>query len=346
MVWGALLCGVIVNARAEKAASFEFLRLPTGARTSAMGGAGVAEAKGMAGAHINPAGLGRLWRDEISLTSARWIDDAHFQSAGMAHPLALGGAVSGSILSMDYGDIAGYSPTGGAEGHVSARDAVVRLGYGRASGRRLFWGLQGAYATETLVDETDHGTAGDGGILWVPFREGPCRSLTLGGAFHNWGKGPHTLQAGFNARPFFESLSLSVDGQKTPGESVSLLAGGEYWARGAVALRLGYNARTAKEGSGVSFGFGFRAWDFDVDYAFIDFGALGETHHMGLTYRFGSVAEKYYERGLVSLQRKDYAHAVVHLARAVSVNPQHRRALLRLREANELFQKQLNPPAP
>ncbi|MBK8575925.1 MAG: hypothetical protein IPN90_09700 [Elusimicrobia bacterium] len=345
-VLAAIFFGAVVNVHAKKADTFEFLRLPSGARTSAMGGAGAAEAKGLAGAHINPAGLGRLWRDEISFTGARWIDDAHYQSVGMAHPFARGGAVAGSILSLDYGDISGYGPTGGAEGQVSARDAVVRLGYGRSAGDRLFWGLQGSYATETLADETDQGTAGDGGILWVPFRAGWFRTLTVGGAFHHWGKGPQNVQAGVNLRPFFEGMSLSVDGQKSPGEPISILAGAEYWARGAVALRLGYNGRTAKEGSGVSMGFGFRAWDLDVDYAFIDFGSLGETHHVGLTYRFGSVAEQFYERGLVSLQRKDYAQAVVHFARAISLNPQHRRALARLHESNEFLQKQLHPRTP
>lgn len=90
-------------------------------------------------------------------------------------------------------------------------------------------------------------------------------------------------------------------------------------------------------------GFGFRAWDLQVDYGYVGFGALGETHHLGLTYRFGSVAEKHYERGLASLQQKDYAQAVIHFARAVSLDPNHRRALLSLREASGKLQEQEHP---
>jgi hypothetical protein len=53
-----------------------------------MGGAGVAEAKGWAGAQINPAGLGQLRRDEVTFSGARWIDDVRYQSAGLCPSLS------------------------------------------------------------------------------------------------------------------------------------------------------------------------------------------------------------------------------------------------------------------
>ncbi|MBL8023277.1 MAG: PorV/PorQ family protein [Elusimicrobia bacterium] len=337
-------------AQAGRTDSFEFLRLPTGARTSALGGAGVAEATGLAGIQINPAGLGRIWRDEVSLSGARWIDDVDVQNLGFAHPFMAGGALAGGLTTLSYGDIPGYSPTGGSEGNVNARDTATRLGYGRNFGSRWAWGVQGTYAQEQLAGTSAHALVLDGGGLWSPARQGPLKTLTFGAAFRHWGQNPkfqgkneslpRSLQAGVNFRPFFEGLSVSVDGLFPAGQSPSLVAGVEYWARDAAAFRVGFNGREAREGSGVTLGLGFRAWDLDVDYGYVPLGALGEIHHLGITYRFGNMAEKHYARGVVSLQSKDYAQAVIHFARAISKNPDHRRALIGLRDANALLQKQ------
>jgi hypothetical protein len=122
----------------------------------------------------------------------------------------------------------------------------------------------------------------------MAMKRNPCRAL---------------VQAGVNLRPLLRDVSLAFDEIFSPDKSPSFVAGAEYWARGAVALRLGYNGREAQEGSGLTLGLGFRAWDLEVDYSFIGYGDLGETHHVGLTYRFGRLAEKHYELGLVSMQK-------------------------------------------
>lgn len=359
---GVVFCGALLmvscwamSLHARRADSFEFLNLPAGARPSAMGGAGVAEAQGWAGAQINPAGLGRLRRDEVVLSGARWIDDVQFQSAGYAHPFLEGGALSGSIVTVNYGDIASYGPTGGTQGQTGAQDTAVRMGYGGGWRDRWAWGLQGVYAQESLSGESAQAVAADGGILWSPLLFGPFRTLTVGGAFRHWGKGPRygseteplpkTVQVGANFRPFLEGASVSVDGLVAPAKPLVLLLGAEYWARGTVALRCGYNGREAKEGSGLTLGFGFRAWDMEVDYSFIGYGDLGESHHVGLTYRFGRLAEKQYDLGLMSLQKKDYAEAVVHFAKSVSIDPKNPRALEKLHDANRLLQQQVKPVA-
>ena len=351
-VLGTILCfGTSIQAR--RSDTFEFLLLPASARTSAMGGAGVAEGKGWAGAQINPAGLGQLRRDEVTFSGARWIDDVRYQSAGLAHPFLKGGAFSGSVATVNYGEISSYDPMGLPEGDTDAHDTAVRLGYGRLLREGFSWGLQGVYAQESLSGETAQILAADGGFLWTPVLAGPLRSLSVGGAFRNWGKGPRfgdeteplpkLVQAGVNLRPFFESVSVSIDGLLSPDKPTALVMGAEYWARGAVALRLGYNGREAKEGSGLTLGFGFRAWDMEVDYGFVGYGDLGESHHVGLTYRFGRLAEKQYELGLTRLQKKDYAEAVVHFAQSVSIDPKNRRALQKLHESNGLLQQQTAP---
>jgi Tfp pilus assembly protein PilF len=75
-----------------------------------------------------------------------------------------------------------------------------------------------------------------------------------------------------------------------------------------------------------------------VDYAYAAFRPLGGTHRLSLSWRFGSVAEAHYERGMGYLRRGDDARAVIEFARTVALDPSHKRALLRLREANERIQ--------
>lgn len=332
--------------------AFEFLTFPIGARTAALGGAGVADAQGVDGSVLNPAGVGRLSRDEVTVSGARWIDDVQFQSAGYAHPFFKGGALAGSVLSVDYGDIPAYNPTGTSQGNTQAKNTVARMGYGRSFFKRFSAGAQGAYGRETLSGETADAAALDGGVLWTPARSGAFRDWSVGASVRNVGKGPsrngslenlpRLVQGGVTLRPFLEGASLSVDGQWRRGQSPVLLLGAEYWARGAVAVRAGYNGGESKEGTGVTLGFGFRAWDVGVDYAYVGHGDLGETHHMGLTFRFGSLAEKHYARGLENLQREDFAQAVVSFAETVRLDPRHRRALEKLRYANERLQKEIS----
>lgn len=338
------------EAQGRRADSFEFLTLPIGARAAALGGAGVADADGWAGSQINPAGLGRLWRDEIGFAGSRWLDDVQHQAVGGAHPFNGGGALAGTVLALDYGSIPSFGPSGGAEGTISAGGTAVRLGYGRAFRAGFDWGLQGTYARETLAGVSAQALAADGGLLWTPRGPSVMRSLTLGAALKNWGSRPQfenesanlprRVQAGATVRPPIEGWTVSVDALLSPDQSPSVLAGMEYWARGAVAFRLGYNGGEAREGSGATVGFGFRAWNIGIDYAFVGWGGLGDAHHLGLTYRFGRPAEAYYQRGRACFQRGDYAQAVVFFARAVSLDPRHRRALEGLRDANAKLQKQ------
>ena len=121
-----LLGGASVHGR--RADSFEFLTLPVGARSVALGGAGVADADGWAGSQINPASLGRLWRDEIGFTGTRWMDDVQYQAVGGAHPFLGGGAMAVTLLSIDYGSIPSFTTGRAADGTVSGGGRAVKLG--------------------------------------------------------------------------------------------------------------------------------------------------------------------------------------------------------------------------
>ncbi|GAG58644.1 unnamed protein product, partial [marine sediment metagenome] len=60
----------------------------------------------------------------------------------------------------------------------------------------------------------------------------------------------------------------------------------EYWVTNIMALRVGYRTGPADEGSGLTVGAGFRAGRILLDYAFVPYGDLGNTHRISLGMKF------------------------------------------------------------
>lgn len=346
-VWATGWCW----AKAAGSNVFDFLSMSRGARQLAMGGSGVAVADDLYGSNLNPAALGRLWQQEISLHYTRWFQGVDYEFLGYAHPTLHLGTFAGSVFQMGYGEIQGLDASGKKTGIVQARDFMGKLSYGRPVFDSVWAGINLKYIDEKLHTQRAQALAGDLGILYRPQWTGWLSKSSLGLSLLNLGTRPRfvsegsdlplTLQAGMAFRPFFEGLTLSGDLVKVRAEEISARIGVEYLAKDVVAFRTGYNS-AYDLGRGISFGFGVKAWGLQLDYAYAGFAAFGDTHHLGLTFRFGSIAEKYYERGMKALRQEDYASAIVEFGRVITLDHQHRRALLRIREANKLFKVRLN----
>lgn len=330
--------------------SFDFLNLSLGARQTAMGGSGVAVADDLYASHLNPAALGRLWRHEAGFLYTRWFEDVSYQYLGYAYPTSQWGTFAASLYQLGYGDIQGFDTSGKRTSVLTAKDSMGQLSYGRQVSGRIWTGLNLKYAHERLHTETAGVFAGDLGLLYQPNLTGWLSSSALGLSVRNIGRRPKfiqesarlpaSVQAGVAIRPFFEGLTLTADATKVQSGEISAQAGAEYLAKNVVAFRVGYNS-AYDLGSGLAFGAGFKAWNLQFDYAFAGFSGLGSTHHLGLTFRFGSLAETHYDRGMQALREKDYPAAIVEFGKTLSLNHQHRRALLRMKETNELLQEHL-----
>jgi len=338
-------------AAGEGTTAFDFLSLDVGPRQTAMGGAGVAVADDLLGAHKNPASLGRLWRQEVSFLDSSWVQNANYQYLGYAYPHETYGTFAISLFNLDYGPIQGYNTSGVKTGSVNAGDRMFSLSYGREMMRGLWGGSSLKYIQENLYSVSAHAVAADFGLLYTPSLDGWLSGSSLGFALSNLGTAPkfdqesaplpRTLNIGAAFRPFFEGLTLAVDMTQKQAVPLSEGIGVEYWIKDAVAFRVGYNS-AYDLGNGLGFGFGIKAWDVQIDYAFAALGDLGATQHVSLTYRFGSIAEKYYAAGMKYMRAGDYAKAIVEFGRVLANDPQHTRALLRITEANARLQAQMN----
>ena len=351
-----LLTLLIVTPAAARAAgpgagSFDFLTLDLGPRQTAMGGAGVAVADDLMGSNQNPAALGRLWRQEVSFLHASWLQDVNYNYLGYAYPTQTRGTFAASLFSLDYGSIQGYNEAGAQTGSLSAGDKMATASYGREIASHLWAGGSLKYIQENLNSVSAQTVGLDAGLLYAPPLDGLLAGSSLGFSIKNLGPSakfdqessalPRTVTAGFAVRPFFEGLTVAFDLSDSQAQPITEKLGFEYWAKNVLAFRAGYDTSYGI-GNGLGVGFGIKVKDVQVDYAFAALGDLGSTNHVSLTFRFGSVAENYYEAGMRDMRQQDYAKAIVEFSKVLEQDPQHQRAIMRIKEANDKLQAQMS----
>jgi len=80
-------------------------------------------------------------------------------------------------------------------------------------------------------------------------------------------------------------LGFDIDKSTTSGTNSSLSVGTEYWYRNLIALRLGY---LGKEGDveGFTQGLGLRYRGYEIDFANVPWGELGNLQRISFTTRF------------------------------------------------------------
>ncbi len=94
---------------------------------------------------------------------------------------------------------------------------------------------------------------------------------------------PTLLKGGLSYRPS-QKLMVNIEAHKNVDLPAAVVGGIEYQPHAVVALRAGFNSLT----QAVSFGVGGQARGFRLDYALGSQSLLGLSHHVGLSYAFGS----------------------------------------------------------
>ena len=270
----------------EGATPFNFLFLDANARPAAMGGAYVAAAQDANALLYNPAGLAGLKQNHITFQHT-----GHFQGVTQEYgAVALKQGLGFMFNTVGYGKIQRTTlsnPRGTGLDDFGIRDWAVSSGYGKSYGL-ISLGIAGKYIREEIDDYKAQSLAIDlGALLDFGSKNVP---LSLGFAVQNLGTRakfqssyeelPVNIKTGLAYR--FSSGLLVVDANLPKNGSATVHAGGEYVAFEKLALRLGYNGR-GEPGSGLTAGGGVKINRFSVDYAFISFGTLGDSHKISLS---------------------------------------------------------------
>ncbi|MGD9642176.1 MAG: PorV/PorQ family protein [Elusimicrobiales bacterium] len=287
-----------------------FLKIPVGARETALGGALTAAAAGPAALFYNPAGLGSLTAAEVSYSYNNYFSGLSQQWLAAALPLGPGGLGLG-LNYFAVKSFAAYDASGAGIGSVSAYDAAAYLGYGAGlrTGLALLPDIRiGAavkYLRGRLDDATASGYGADAGVALLP----ALRGLSLGLGVENLlgsrmeyidsGARPaRKLKAGaaYLVRGLPITALLTADFNFPEDGASYLSAGIENTLYGALALRAGYTA-AGDVSNGITFGLGLAlprryAGDLSLDYSYGATYDLGNVHKFGLSYKFAPPAAK------------------------------------------------------
>lgn len=269
-----------------------FLKVGVGARALAMGGAFSALADGANTVNWNPGALAGLKEKSLTASYNSLFVDQSQGFLGYAMPLNDGkSAVAAGVNSLTISDIeerAGDTET--ADSMFDNTNRVYSLSYAREGVfDKVSLGVSLKYVTEKLDSFSESAPALDIGAVYKPDIE----NLFTGFSVRNLGTkmGPDPLPLTLKGGAAYKMAGGKFTGALdcdwlVNDERFYVDLGGEYWMTQNLAARAGYQLGRGSDDlgglAGASFGLGFRFGQFALDYAFVPFGDLGDTHRMTL----------------------------------------------------------------
>jgi hypothetical protein len=175
------------------------LRIPVGARGSALGGSVVADVPGVEAIFWNPAGLAYLEGTEAMFTHTEYLADINLNYAAVGTNLGSFGVLGLSVKALDIGDVivtTEDAPEGTGE-ILTPTFAVIGVSYARRFTDRVLFGGTLNFVNERIANAQASGLAIDLGVQYTT----GWRGLAFGVAMKNVGS-----QMSFSGEDFETSL--------------------------------------------------------------------------------------------------------------------------------------------
>ncbi|MBI5243108.1 MAG: PorV/PorQ family protein [Elusimicrobia bacterium] len=275
----------------------QFLKVGVGARQLAMGSAAVALIDDANALNWNPGALGAVKRRNVTASYNSLFKDQNQGFLAYASPLPDDmGTWAAGFNYLTVSDIEKRTAdTEDPESTFSNQNFALSASYGRptpVSGLSIGGNLK--YIREKLDTFSGNAVALDIGALYQTRIE----HLSAGFMMQNLGSkiGPDPLPLTFKGGAAYklcgEKLVLASDiDWLAIDQRVYWDIGSEFWANKNLAVRAGYqfgHAQDRLQSSlvGFAFGLGLRLEQLRVDYAFLPFGDLGDTHRITLGWNF------------------------------------------------------------
>ncbi|MBI4051895.1 MAG: PorV/PorQ family protein [Elusimicrobia bacterium] len=283
-----------------------FLQIPMGARAEALGQSYAASMAGAESLFWNPAGLSLLSEAECSeliLGYNRLLETGYSGSLAYAKPLPAGVLGLGWTY-FSQGSIESFNTLGDPTGGFTPYDMAFSLSFSRMRrGISLGGTLKGIRSQ--ISTEGGSTFAFDLGLIRSRATELGNKRVDIGFLFQNLGAPlkigsaadplPFKVQAGllWYAHPrVIGALDVHAPVNRSPYASF----GAEFrypWSgsRMITSARAGYSLRNTNQVdglSGMTAGFGLGLSQLRLDYAWVPFGDLGQTHRISMTFAFGA----------------------------------------------------------
>ena len=305
---------------------FKFLRTSVSARAAAMGDAMTAMEAGSIAMFYNPATMAYMTEfANVAVGITQFFAEINYNSASIAVAPAHGryGVFGLSFMNVDYGDLEGTIRVDNERGYddygtFSPTALMVGVGYAKALTDRFALGSNVKYAVQNLGDALVQAGGNGSGEAWQGNKESTV-AVDVGVIYNT---GFESLKFAMSARNFsrevtyheenFElpllltigmsmditdlmaadqsvhSLVLAVDAYRPRDFYEALNIGAEYGFMDVLYIRGGYVYPTDEQG--ISLGAGVNAGlsgiGLSADYAYTNFGLLGDIHRISMQFGF------------------------------------------------------------
>jgi len=247
----------------------------------------------------NPAGLAGTERPQAFLSHNQWLSGMKQEALLFSLPTE-SGAMGGGLLFLHMDRFKGYDSKGNPAGEFDSYDRAVILSYARRvsilrKNIGFSLGTNLRILSQKLHDKRSDGFSVDAGLMWEMGALGNLmKGVRIGFVIQNMGPElkfsriadplPFNIKAGLSYQR--KSWLLSIEADNPVDRAPLLKLGGEWKLYEVIFLRAGTGS---SRDSAINFsaGIGFRAGNWQIDYAYLPMTELSHSHRFTLSVNLG-----------------------------------------------------------
>ena len=258
----------------------EILSIPSGVRPVSTGEAFSGMCGDINSINYNPAGLSSIEGKEFYFSHNKYLVGIDYEYMAFSYSLKDKSVIAGSIIHL-YDTQTRYDIAGTEKGSFQNTNSVVSVAFAKRLNEILCIGgtLKGIF--ESYNNNNSQSVGFDTGVLYLKDKlDNPADKFGFGFVVQNINL-PVTVRAGVSYK-FSNKLFLFDLIKQTDKKNFDLSYGIEWYIKDTFSLRFG-----CKTQYGVSnpfngrAGFGVKLENFDIEYVFLPFGELGNSHQLG-----------------------------------------------------------------
>jgi hypothetical protein len=296
-LWGMSHESIAVNEINENAGtkSGQILKIGVGANAVGMGESYVASADDVYATYWNPAGLSKVEKIQIGLMHNEWFEDIRYEYIGYVQPAWDLGTVAGSVSYVSMGELSKTDETGIEKGTFRPYDLLLMFSYGTKLNKFISFGVNAKFLQERIDDQkaqafsVDLGgmySSNNGFIVGLNVQHIGTKMKFIEEAFGL----PLNVNFGLAYKLMNGKLTLASDASIPSDNDMNIGFGTNYRIMGVFDIRLGYRYAVGGNDlgaiSGLRAGLGFGVGRYRLDYAFVPYGDLGQSHRVSLIASF------------------------------------------------------------
>lgn len=280
--------------------TYDFLRLDSSPRASALAGAYVAGSNDPNIIFYNPAGITNLEKTPVSFSFLKHLSDINTVSLASAFNIKGIGKFASSIKYVNYGTIDERDESGNKLGTFTSSDLAFTVTYGNSFNENIICGVSAKIIYSNIADYSSIGVASDLGVQYLLPKYGWNFGLSLMNigqqiTYYNSVKEPLPFSVQLGATKKLARMPLQIFFALTRLNDDDPLnffnIGAEFTLSKVIQLRFGYENMKRKDYKitsvsalgGFSFGLGVNVKNYNIDYAFNSAGVIGAMHRIGIT---------------------------------------------------------------